>query len=128
MKICIPVIEDKGLMSEICGHFGSAPYFMLVDTASMDCSAVANGNQHHAHGMCQPLAALAGHEIGAIVVRGIGQGAINRLRAAGIEVYLGQQTTVEEVVRAFAEGALAPVSADAVCAHHGHHHAHGRGN
>lgn len=127
MKICIPVVEDKDLTSEVCPHFGSAPYFMLVDTASMSCSAVANSNQHHAHGMCQPLAALGGHEIGAIVVNGIGQGAIHRLRAAGIEVYLGQHSTVEETVRAFADGRLAPVTADAVCAHHGHHHTHGHG-
>jgi len=32
MKLCIPISEDRGLDSPICGHFGSAPAFLLVDT------------------------------------------------------------------------------------------------
>ena len=74
MNICIPVNADEGLASPVCAHFGSAPFFMIIDTASGACRALPNGNQHHAHGMCQPLAALAGENLDAIVVGGIGMG------------------------------------------------------
>ena len=34
MNLCIPITEDQGLQSPVSGHFGSAPYFMIVDTGS----------------------------------------------------------------------------------------------
>ena len=34
MKIACPVDMDAGLDSRICGHFGSAPGFVLVDTSA----------------------------------------------------------------------------------------------
>ena len=63
MHICIPVLDDRGLDSQVSAHFGSAPGFMIVDTESGSCRLIGNGNQHHAHGMCQPLAALAGEPV-----------------------------------------------------------------
>ena len=33
MRICIPIDKDLGLDSPICGHFGSAPFFLIADTA-----------------------------------------------------------------------------------------------
>ena len=42
MQICIPVVEDKGLQSRVSAHFGSAPAFMIVDTESGACRAIAN--------------------------------------------------------------------------------------
>ena len=120
MNLCIPVEEDRGLDSSVCAHFGSAPAFLLVDTETRACTSIVNTNAHHAHGMCQPLAVLAGHPVEAMVVGGIGMGALYRLRAGGIEVYLAEYPTVGETVQAFAEGRLAPVPADRACA--GHHH------
>jgi predicted Fe-Mo cluster-binding NifX family protein len=58
MQICIPVMDDRGLDSPVSAHFGSAPAFMIVDTDSGHCRIIANNNHHHAHGMCQPLAAF----------------------------------------------------------------------
>ena len=43
------------------------------------CRAIPNRNEHHAHGMCQPLVAIQGEDIGGIVVGGIGMGALNKL-------------------------------------------------
>jgi hypothetical protein len=34
MKICIPTHDERGLQSEVFGHFGSAPFFTLVDSES----------------------------------------------------------------------------------------------
>ncbi len=31
MKICFPVEQHEGLESQVYGHFGSAPSFVVVD-------------------------------------------------------------------------------------------------
>lgn len=121
MQLCVPVLDDQGLESRVCPHFGSAPAFMFVDTDSGTCRAKVNDNAHHAHGMCQPLAALAGEAVDGLIVGGIGMGALMRLQAAGIAVYRAVHPTVGETIAAFKEGSLRPVGQDGACAgHHGH--------
>lgn len=125
MQICIPVLDDRGLESQVSAHFGSAPAFMMVDTESGACHRLDNRNQHHAHGMCQPLAALAGETVDGIVVGGIGMGALMKLQAAGITVYRALHPTVGETLAAFTAGSLQPLARNEVCGghHHGHEHA-----
>lgn len=125
MKICIPVDEDQGLSSPICPHFGSAPHFMIVNTDDGSCRAIRNRNEHHAHGMCQPLQAIQGEQIDGIIVGGIGMGALNKLTAAGISVYQAQHPTVGLAVEAIKAGQLAVMSPGAACG--GHHHGQGWG-
>lgn len=121
MKICIPVLADEGLKSAVCEHFGSAPWFMIVDTDNGACRAIRNQNEHHGHGMCMPLASLQGEQIDSMVVGGIGAGALNKLRAAGIQVYLSGQPSVEETLAAYQAGALQPMSLQSACGQHGGH-------
>jgi len=124
VNICIPVEADQGLASPVCAHFGSAPFFMIVDTDSGTCRAIPNRNQHHAHGMCQPLAAIQGEDLGGIVVGGIGMGALNKLQMAGLQVYRAQHPTVEMTLASFRAGELPTMSAEAACGQHGQSHHH----
>ncbi len=119
MNICIPVIQDNGLQSPVSLHFGSAPIFMVVDTESGNRRAITNRNLHHDHGMCRPLAQLAGESLDAMLVGGIGMGALNRLRAANIRVFFSDRSTVEEALAAFKAGSLREVDPATACAHHG---------
>ena len=34
MKVCFPVQKNEGVESTVYNHFGSAPLFVLVDTAA----------------------------------------------------------------------------------------------
>jgi predicted Fe-Mo cluster-binding NifX family protein len=122
MNICIPVERDDGLKSQVCAHFGSAPAFLIVDTETDQCRSVTNANQHHGHGMCMPLQSLQGEAIDGMVVGGIGMGALNKLNAANIRVYVARAGTVVEVLAAFKAGTLQPMLAHMACAHHGHQH------
>ena len=122
MTICIPVYQDMGLQSEVYPHFGSAPVFLLVDTETATCRAVVNQNEHHAHGMCAPLASLQGQDINGMVVGGIGMGALSKLAAANIQVYLAQHRTAGETLAAFKAGDLPLMRPEMACAHHGHGH------
>ncbi len=119
MNICIPVVENRGLESPVNEHFGSAPAFVIVDTETRQHRVVENRDQHHAHGMCQPLAALGCEKIDAIVAGGIGMGALHKLAASGIDVYLAQPGTVAATVDAFKAGTLAKATPQNACAHHG---------
>jgi len=118
MKVCFPVEENKGLDSTVYNHFGSAPLFLKVDTETMAVEVLQNTNQHHAHGMCHPLTALGGHEIDAVVLGGIGAGALAKLNAAGIAVYRAAAPTVKENVALIVQKKLSPM--DAACGGHGH--------
>ena len=131
MKVCIPVNEDRGLDSPVCGHFGSAPLFLVVDTETSACRALPNGNQHHAHGMCRPLDALRGEQLDALVVGGIGLGALTRLRESGLDVWISNRPDVKATLAALADGSLRRADPAGACAHHGQGqgqgHSHQRG-
>jgi predicted Fe-Mo cluster-binding NifX family protein len=127
MRICVPVEENKGLDSEICAHFGSAAGFLIVDLDTGDHHWVKNRNPHHSHGMCNPMASLDGEELDAVVVGGIGLGALRNLRAAGLEVFLADQQTVKDIVDADAAGALRRVTPALACGQHGRGPGGGRG-
>ncbi len=120
MNLCLPVTRNSGLDSPVSGHFGSAPLFLVVDTVTGSCREIPNGNQHHAHGTCRPTEALSGESLDGIVVGGIGAGALGKLRAAGIRVFLASQPTVGQAVAAFVAGRLEEVSPASACAGHGH--------
>ena len=125
MRICIPVLDDRGLESPVCEHFGSSPAFMLVDTETGACRAVSMHNLHREHGACAPLTALFDLGVDAFVVGGIGRGALRSIEARGAQVFRGGHATVGESLQAFRTGALQPVSRDDACAGHGHQHEHG---
>jgi predicted Fe-Mo cluster-binding NifX family protein len=96
MKACFPVLKAEGLESEVYGHFGSAPAFIVVETDSNSITVIQNTDQHHAHGACNPMKALNNQEVDAIVVGGIGSAALNRLSQLGIKVFHAQASTVKE--------------------------------
>lgn len=127
MKVCIPVADDCGLESAVYGHFGSAPTFVLVDSETMAVESLGNRDQDHVHGQCSPLQALAGARPEAVVVGGIGAGALLGLRDAGIQVYRATGKTVAEVVALLKKGDLPEIGWEDTCAGHGgssgcHHH------
>ena len=124
MNLCIPVTDDKGLQSPVSGHFGSAPSFMIVDSDTGVCRTVSNGDAHHSHGACQPLASLTGQGVDAVVVGGIGAGALSKLQAVGVRVFLSVQPTVEAVVAAYKAGTLPLATPATACAHHRHDSCH----
>jgi len=120
MKLCIPVTEDKGLESPVSAHFGSAPLFIIVDTDGGACRSIPNRNLQHSHGMCQPLMSLTGEQVDGIAVGGIGMGALNKLLAADMRVFITRESTVEGTVTAHKSGTLQEATPAAACGHHGH--------
>ncbi len=118
MNVCIPVNDVRGLESPVCAHFGSAPAFLIVDTDTRGFEPVENLNLHHGHGACNPLSALSGKAVDAVIVGGIGAGAVSRLRGAGLKVYQAQGGTVSETIEYFLAGRLVELDESTACAQH----------
>jgi len=121
MKLCIPTETNEGKKAQVYGHFGSAPYFTIVDTEKDSVEIINNANQHHAHGMCQPMRALMGKKIDAVVTGGMGARAVQGLNQNGIKAYRAIPGTVADIVSQFTKGRLEEITVQNVCAQHGCH-------
>ena len=123
MKVCFPVKDNRGLESPVFNHFGSAPLFVVVDTGTGQVGEVINRDLHHAHGACSPLKALDGHRVDAVVVGGIGGGALAGLNRAGIRVYRSAAPSIAENIARLRRGDLEEWLPGEACGGHGHGHA-----
>jgi len=127
MRICVPTATDQGMDAAVHGHFGSAPFFSVLDTDKGEVEIVSNANQRHEHGQCNPVGALMGIPLDAVVVRGMGRNALARLNQAGIPVYLTTGQRLRDVATEIADGLARPLDFNDTCAGHGghdHHHHH----
>ena len=122
MKICFPVESNGGVKSIPYGHFGTAPLFVICDLETNKVKSVGNGDLGHEHGKCQPMKALSGEEVDAVVVGGIGAGAINKLNSMGIKVFQAIQGDLEKNLEAFKENKLKEFPSTHVCNHDGCSH------
>ncbi len=121
MKLCIPTETNAGKSASVYGHFGSAPFFTIVDTEKDTVEVIDNTNQHHAHGMCQPMKSLTGKKIDAVVTGGMGARAVQGLNQGGIKAYRAIPGTVTDIVDQFIKGGLEEITVQNACAQHGCH-------
>jgi predicted Fe-Mo cluster-binding NifX family protein len=122
MKICFPVQENEGLASQVYGHFGSAPMFVVVNSDTGEITSINNSDQIHEHGACNPVAGLGGHQVDAIVVGGIGGGALHKLNKSGLRVFQSQQGTIDKNMELFKTDDLPEFMPGHTCGGHGHDH------
>ena len=118
MKICFPVQNDNGIESAVYNHFGSAPVFVVFDTDTNSIGSISNQDQHHTHGACDPMKALDKRTVDAIVVDGIGTGALTRLNQMGIAVHRSQGGTIRENISLFQAHRLPVLTVQGCCGGH----------
>ncbi|MBN1824912.1 MAG: NifB/NifX family molybdenum-iron cluster-binding protein [Candidatus Eisenbacteria bacterium] len=106
MKLCFPVLEDRGLEGIPHEHFGTAPYFFLCDTESEETSLIDNRGAHQAHGGCAPVDTLQQASVEAVIVGGIGPRAVARFQAAGVRVFRAVPGTIGDHVDLVRENRL----------------------
>lgn len=119
MKIAFPTERFDGMESPVYSHFGTANFFVVVDTESAACEKVLNQDMDHQHGKCQPLKALGGRTVDAVVVGGIGGSALGKLKTQGVTVYRAVAGTVLENLEKLQAGALSEFMPFEVCGGHG---------
>jgi predicted Fe-Mo cluster-binding NifX family protein len=121
MRICIPTETNDGKAAQVYGHFGSAPYFTIYDTDKDTIETIDNANQHHSHGMCQPMGSLIGKKIDIVVCGGMGGRAVQKLNEGGIKTYRAIAGTVKDIVGQFTKGGLEEITVQNACTQHSCH-------
>ena len=96
MKICFPILEDRGLESVPHAHFGTAPFFLVCDVASEETSLIENRSDHQSHSGCTPVDTLRDAGVEAVIVGGIGPRAVTRFQEEGIRVFRAVEGTVKD--------------------------------
>jgi predicted Fe-Mo cluster-binding NifX family protein len=119
MKIGFAIQTNEGMESRVYDHFGSAPAFIIVDTEGKEVQIVNNKDLLHIHGACNPVMALDGKSVNAMVVGGIGGGALIKLNASGIKVYGAGAPTIKENLALLGENKLQELSVNNSCRAHG---------
>jgi predicted Fe-Mo cluster-binding NifX family protein len=121
MKICLPTSGKNGLTEMVYYHFGSAPFFTIYDTDTKGIEVIANDNQHHNHGACQPLSVIAKYNVDIIMTNGMGARAVRMLNDSGIKVYRLDGNTVGEAIKKFEDNQLFELRLDNACSEHNCH-------
>lgn len=116
-RLAIPANSDDGLQAQRSGHFGRCAYYILVDIKDNEIQQVTPlKNGGHIQGGCfAPVMLLKGNHVESLIVAGIGGRPLQGFRETGIEVYAGQEQTVQENVDLFINNQLSPISNDQVC-------------
>jgi len=117
-RIAIPSVDQGGLDGQRSGHFGHCDVFTLVDVENGAVKSVTTvSNQEHVQGGCMvPVNLLAGHNVNALIVGGIGMRPLMGFRQAGIDVYHdAARPEIRPVVEDLIAGRLPMISEDQVC-------------
>ena len=122
MILAIPTENMRGDLSDVYGHFGSAPFYAFYNSTDEKLDFVDNGNKGHEHGQCQPVNELKEKNVEAVICGGMGLRAINNLNSLGIKVYYAENAgTVKEIVKMFKNGELKELLPDMACQNHSCH-------
>ena len=117
-RIAIPSADNGGLDGQRSGHFGHCEVFTLVDIEDGEIKEVSTiPNQEHVQGGCMvPVNFLAGHNVTALIVGGIGMRPLMGFRQVGIDVYHdATRYEIRPVVEDLIAGKLPIISDDQVC-------------
>ena len=109
MKLCFPTAAGEGMDSKIYGHFASAPWFLIVDTAIRQSYVLANCDHDNLYAGCNPFLALRDRNLDGIVAGGIGDDALKTMNMCGFRVYQAISDSVQENVELFEQQALSEV-------------------
>jgi predicted Fe-Mo cluster-binding NifX family protein len=132
MNVCIPSRDDRGLESELHDHFGSTPWFTIVNTETGEVTPLANPSCGHAPGSCHHVGILRARSVDAVVSSGMGRRAWSAFHDAGIQVFSASHRRVGDILEQVRAGTAMPFSLEGTCDHgssasQGRGHAHGHG-
>jgi predicted Fe-Mo cluster-binding NifX family protein len=97
-KIFFPLLEDKGLDSEISQHFGHAPFFGLYDVNNKDLIIIPNSLDHTDPNMSPIDQIKKAFNPSTIFAKSIGGRAIGLIQEKGMRLKTGDYGTIKEVI------------------------------
>lgn len=127
MKVAVSATGPT-LDSQVDPRFGRCPYFLIVDTETMQFEALENPAQYAGGGAgIQAAQMVAGKGVSVVLTGNVGPNAYQALSAAGIQIITGVYGTVREAVTKYKEGSLQSASAPTAPMHFGFGAGYGMG-
>jgi predicted Fe-Mo cluster-binding NifX family protein len=110
MKICISSTGNS-VDSTMDPRFGRAAYFVITNTDSMESEIIPNSAANSGGGAGITSGQLMVDKgVGAVITGNVGPNAMNVLKAAKIEIYRGESTSVQENIEKFKKGLLEKIN------------------
>lgn len=110
MKIAISS-SGQDLAAQLDPRFGRCQYFLIVEMDTMDFDVFENDKAALGGGAgIQSAQFIAAKGAKALITGNCGPNAVQTLSAAGIQVYLGQAGTIQDIVDKFKNGQLTPTT------------------
>ena len=127
MKICVSAVANS-LDAQLDPRFGRCPYFVIVDSESMQFEAIPNMASGATGGAgIQAAQIIANNGVKVVITGNVGPNAFQALSAAGIKIVTGVFGTVREAVEKYKKGELGETGAPTVGGHFGMGRGQGQG-
>ena len=127
MKICVTSVSGD-LDDQVDPRFGRCPYFMIIDSETMEFNAISNDSTNAAHGAgIQAAQTVANICVKVVITGNVGPNAFNVLSATGIKIVTGASGSVKEAVEKYKSGQLQETGNPTVGGHFGMGKGRGRG-
>jgi predicted Fe-Mo cluster-binding NifX family protein len=127
MRICVSASANS-LDASVDPRFGRCPYFIIVDSETMQFEVVPNPALGAIGGAGIQAAQIIASKGAKVVITGnVGPNAFQALSAAGIKIITGAYGTVREVVEKYGRGELKETNSPTVGGHFGMGMGGGRG-
>lgn len=127
MKICISASANS-LDAPVDPRFGRCPYFVIVDSETMQFEAIPNMASGVMSGAgIQAAQTIANRDVEVLITGNVGPNAFQALSAAGIKIVTGASGTVRDVIERYKRGELKETGAPTVGGHFGIKAGRGRG-
>ncbi len=122
-KIAIPSMNNGGMESDVCAHFGSCEYFTVVDVqdqAITGIEAISNMSPDGEHNCAAPSLILKSHNVDTVLVSGIGGRPLISLVENKMKVFAGAMGKVSDALQDYNNGMLQELSTIGTCncSHH----------
>jgi predicted Fe-Mo cluster-binding NifX family protein len=127
MKICVSASAGS-LDANVDSRFGRCPYFVVVDSETLEFTVVSNDSTNAAHGAgIQAAQTVANMGVKVVITGNVGPNAFNVLSATGIKIVTGASGSVRDAVEKYKSGQLKEVGNPTVGGHFGMRKGSGKG-
>lgn len=119
MKMCISA-SSGNLDANVDSRFGRCPYFVIVDSETMEFKVISNESTNAAHGAgIQAAQTVANMGVKVVITGNVGPNAFNVLSATGIKIVTGASGSIKESVEKYKKGQLKETENPTVGGHFG---------
>ena len=119
MKVCVSA-SSGSFEAKVDLRFGRCPFFVIVNSETMEFNVVSNLSTNTAHGAgIQAAQTVVNKGVKVVITGNVGPNAFKVLSASGIKIFTVASGNVKEAVDKYKEGQLKDMNNPSVSGHFG---------